>query len=166
MTSARLKSYSDRATWIALAGGVALFAWLVWKVDTRPLVAVFRDSAHWVVAIALLYGLFQFAYCMGWRETLRPCPVPFGRLLGLYQAGDTLSYVVPLAGLVVPVQLARLLAAGELVRAVAERLVVRQPAFAEPLLLAVDDEGGGPGCGAFHDTCHGNSSLCRSGMLH
>src|SRR6185436_10824751 len=48
-------------------------------------------------------------------------------------------HFVALAGLVVPVELARLFALRHLVRAVAVRLVLRQAAAAEPLLLALDD---------------------------
>src|SRR6185436_10769532 len=44
-------------------------------------------------------------------------------------------------------------------RAVAERLVLRQPALAEPLLLAVDDVGLGLHEGAFDDSCHATTPL-------
>src|SRR5262249_19699187 len=67
--------------------------------------------------------------------------------------------LVALAVLVVPVELARLFIEGQLVRAVAERLVLRQPAPAEPLLLAVDHVRRGVLGGAFYDTCHCASPL-------
>src|SRR6185295_14882066 len=67
--------------------------------------------------------------------------------------------LVALAVLVVPVQLPRLLVEGELVRAIAERLVLRKAAPAEPLLLAVDHVRGGFMGGALHDACHGDAPL-------
>src|SRR5262249_16021555 len=62
--------------------------------------------------------------------------------------------LVALAVFVVPVELARLFVEGQLVRAVAERLVLRQAAPAKPLLLAVDHVGGGFVGGAFDEACH------------
>src|SRR5678816_794800 len=52
---------------------------------------------------------------------------------------EGVRHLVALAGLVVPVELARLFRPGHLVRAVAVGLVLGQAAAAEPLLLAVDD---------------------------
>src|SRR3954463_13184370 len=61
---------------------------------------------------------------------------------------------MPLARVVVPVELALLLALGELVRAVAVRLVLRQPAFAKPGFLAFDHVAGGLlGC-SLYETGH------------
>src|SRR5688500_20123160 len=56
--------------------------------------------------------------------------------------------------IVVPVELAGLLAERELVRAVAERLVLRQAALAQPLLLAIDDVRLGLHQSTLHDSCH------------
>src|SRR5687768_2750137 len=74
-------------------------------------------------------------------------------------AGIGFVHLVAGAGLVVPVELAGLLALGELVRAVAVRLVLRQAALAEPLLLAVDHELRRLGRGASHDAGHLPSCL-------
>src|SRR6185436_3874426 len=57
--------------------------------------------------------------------------------------GELAWRLVALAVLVVPVKLAGLFVEGQLVRAVAEWLVLRQAALEKPLLLAVDDECGG-----------------------
>src|SRR5262245_47161628 len=62
--------------------------------------------------------------------------------------------LVALAVFVVPVELAGLFVEGELVRAVAEGLVLRQSAAAEPLLLAIDHVGFGLVGGALYETCH------------
>src|SRR5689334_12544315 len=69
-------------------------------------------------------------------------------------AGEVARDLVALAGVVVPVQLAGLLALGELVRAVAERLVLRQAALAQPGFLAVDDDLRGLLRGALDDPGH------------
>src|ERR1051326_7357866 len=68
--------------------------------------------------------------------------------------GELVRRLVALAVFVVPVDLARLFVEGQLVRAVAERLVLRQAAPAKPFLLAVDHVGGGFVGGAFHQACH------------
>src|SRR5262245_2216239 len=70
--------------------------------------------------------------------------------------------LVALAVFVVPIELARLFVEGELVRAVAERLVLRQPAAAEPLLLAVDHVCLGLVFGALYDACHAGSPVASS----
>src|SRR5690242_19095168 len=71
--------------------------------------------------------------------------------------------LVALAVLVVPVELSRLFVQRHLVRAVTKRLVLRQAALAEPLLLAVDDVSSGSVGGAFDEACH---SLLLLGLAH
>src|SRR5262249_38690401 len=60
-----------------------------------------------------------------------------------------------LAGIVVPVELVRRFAPRQLVRAVAERLVLRQAAPAQPHFLAVERVLSGFLRGAFDQSCHG-----------
>src|SRR5262245_58525270 len=72
-------------------------------------------------------------------------------------APEIVRDLVALPGVVVPVELARLLALGELVRAVAERLVLRQPALAQPDLPAVDRVAGRFLRGASDEACHAGS---------
>jgi glycosyltransferase 2 family protein len=103
----RLKALSRYATSVALVGGLGFFAWLVYKIGTGPILDTFRDSSRWIFAIALVYGLFQAAYCCGWSLTLSPRRIPFPRLLLMYQAGDTVSYAFPMAGEAMKVGLLR-----------------------------------------------------------
>src|SRR5918995_1739763 len=55
---------------------------------------------------------------------------------------------------VVPVELVRIFVLRQLVRTVAERLVARKPALAQPLLLPVDDELRGFHARALDDPWH------------
>src|SRR5439155_25117029 len=73
------------------------------------------------------------------------CPVPASFTPGLSEradAGEIVPHFVALPGVVIPVELAGLLALGDLVRAVAVRLVLRQAALAQPGLLAFDHVAG------------------------
>src|SRR5688572_24882085 len=62
--------------------------------------------------------------------------------------------LVPTIAFVVPVELVRILVLRQLVRAVAERLVARKPALAQPLLFPVDDELRGLHARALDDPWH------------
>src|SRR5581483_2244908 len=70
-------------------------------------------------------------------------------------AAEGVGRLMTLAGGVVPVELAVFLALGELVRAVAKRLVPGEPAFAEPHFLAVDHVAGRFLRCALYESCHG-----------
>src|SRR5688572_8723981 len=90
-------------------------------------------------------------------EPVTRAVLPFSMTLSKLEAPDARQVglqLVACARLVVPVELAGLLGFRELVRAVAVRLVPGQAAFAEPLLLAVDDELRGLAGGAHHDSGH------------
>src|SRR4051812_42745928 len=67
-------------------------------------------------------------------------------------AAETVGDFVTLAGVVVPVELAGLFALGELVRAVAIRLVLGEAAFTQPNLFAVHYVAGGFLRGAFDES--------------
>src|SRR5262249_46493989 len=73
--------------------------------------------------------------------------------------------VVALAGVVVPVEPVRVLAARQLVRAVAVRLILRQAALAQPHLLAFDDVLGRFLQRALDETWHRYSSLVPADAL-
>src|SRR5688572_8329260 len=74
-------------------------------------------------------------------------------------AGDGVVDFMSLAGIVVPVELARVLALGQLVRAGAVGLVFRQAALAEPVLLAFDHILRRLLWGAFYQPGHGEAPL-------
>src|SRR5882672_5646691 len=80
-------------------------------------------------------------------------PRPWAALEGP-DTRELVRHLVALAGVVVPVELAGLLALGELVRAVAERLVLRQAAFAQPDFFSVDDVARRFRGGAFYKAGH------------
>src|SRR4051812_34274461 len=86
-----------------------------------------------------------------------------GAATGLIAAdgGEFICHFMALAGVVVPVELVRVLALRDLVRAVAVRLVLRQAAFAEPLVLAVDHVLRGLLGGASYEPGHGCSSWLK-----
>ncbi len=94
----RLRKSADRAALLALVCGVLFFLWLIGKVDTDKFVSLIRESGGWVVGIGVVYGLFQAAYCLGWKAAIPSKKIGFPRLFMVYLAGDTANYALPLTG--------------------------------------------------------------------
>ena len=82
---------------LLLAGGLALFVTIFWKVGWPAIVSNLSAIGAWFFLLVGLYLIAQLAFCLGWWVVIDPLPPlsRFPRLFGVYLAGDTVNYLSP-----------------------------------------------------------------------
>ncbi len=82
---------------VLLAGGLALFAGIFWKVGWPAILSNLSAIGGWFLLLVALYLFAQLAFCLGWWVVIDPLPPlsRFPRLFGVYLAGDTVNYLSP-----------------------------------------------------------------------
>src|SRR5712692_9224358 len=80
-----------------LVAGLVLLAGIFWSVGWPAIAANLAAIGKWFFFLAALYLLAQLAFCMGWWAVIEPAldRSHFGRVFGVYLAGDTVNYLTP-----------------------------------------------------------------------
>jgi uncharacterized membrane protein YbhN (UPF0104 family) len=78
-------------------GGIAVLAYLVFRVGAGPLLSVLGRLAWWqFVLVCLPYGLIMAVDTLGWRYSFATKPPPYLRMLAARTAGEALNIVTAL----------------------------------------------------------------------
>lgn len=82
---------------LAVAAGAALLVWMFRTVGWPAIQSNLRAIGGWFAALVALYGLAQWAFCLGWWAVMEPRPPArsLPRLFAIYLAGDSLNYLAP-----------------------------------------------------------------------
>ena len=78
-------------------GGIAVLAYLVFRIGAEPLLSVLGRLAWWqFVLVCLPYGLIMAVDTLGWRYSFASKPPPYLRMLAARTAGEALNIVTAL----------------------------------------------------------------------
>ena len=80
-----------------LLAGLALFAWIFWRVGWPAIASNLAAIGAWFVLLVALYFFAEAAFLLGWWLVIDPL-LPrsaLPRLMGVYLAGYTVNYVAP-----------------------------------------------------------------------